>query len=159
MCRGPGGWTAWHHLWGDQRLQPLTGAARARVSDSSPGLPAAIPRTYARCTLTHASFRTHQVPAPPAGNPAPLVSLGEGDPLSRAPLFYNLEGPRPLSSLHPGERASVGLAPRVVDPSLQPLIKWVRGRVWNQGQPALARRVEGVRPCARCGVAPRVHLP
>ncbi|KFM25523.1 PAB-dependent poly(A)-specific ribonuclease subunit 2 [Auxenochlorella protothecoides] len=68
--------------------------------------------------------RGAEVPAPPAGNPAPLVSLGEGDPLSRAPLFYNLEGPRPLSSLHPGERASVGLAPRVVDPSLQPLIKW-----------------------------------
>ncbi|KAL6767877.1 PAR1 [Auxenochlorella protothecoides x Auxenochlorella symbiontica] len=68
--------------------------------------------------------RGAEVPAPPAGNPAPMVSLGEGDPLSRAPLFYNLEGPRPLSSLHPGERASVGLAPRVVDPTLQPLIKW-----------------------------------
>ncbi|RMZ54717.1 hypothetical protein APUTEX25_003095 [Auxenochlorella protothecoides] len=78
--------------------------------------------------------RGAEVPAPPAGNPAPLVSLGEGDPLSRAPLFYNLEGPRPLSSLHPGERASVGLAPRVVDPSLQPLIKWAKERLaWWKG--------------------------
>lgn len=69
-------------------------------------------------------FCMSQVLPPPDQSPA-LVSLGEDDPLSAAPIYFSTDGTY-LSDVGSYETASCGLAPRVVDPVLLKSVKQVR---------------------------------